>query len=129
MPECSRGGEEHAHQAEERGRGRRGGGIRKDKKKAGEKRGQFKSQQKLLKSSAKQSKPAPNCENKATALHPTNDRRMGHQSQKQKPHSNTGTEILIGDEEADMLIQSTSSLSLLVCENTERRGEDSRKTQ
>lgn len=58
MPECSRGGEEHAHQAEERGRGR-GRRTKKDKKEAGDKRGQFRSQQKLLKSSAKQRNPAP----------------------------------------------------------------------
>lgn len=53
MPECSRGGEEHAHQAEERGRGGgggRGGRTKKGQKKAGDKRGQFRSRQKLLKS-------------------------------------------------------------------------------
>ncbi len=91
MPECSRGGgggEEHARQAKERGRG---GGRRtkKGQKKAGDKRGQFRSQQKLLRSLSEQSKPAPD-HKKQCALRPRDDddRRTDHLflelSQKQK---------------------------------------------
>lgn len=83
MPECSRGGEEHAHQAEERGRG--GKIDRKGQKKVGEKRGQFRSQQKLPKSSAKESTPVLDSykeKKPKQAKHsciPRDDRRAGDQ--------------------------------------------------
>lgn len=132
MPECSRGGEEHAHQAEERGRGR-GGKTKKDKRRQEKREVSIEASRSYWRARLSRANWTDKRGGKRIkTLHPRDDRRTGHLSlessgKQTKPPSSTVEQKYWRSmkglaKKKNMFMSCTSSLPSLVCNKTNQGG-------